>query len=146
MIDEFRNAVQLRIGPLLNSSHTDSVQMSEEIGQVAEILTAEAVRLLPHVQQKRKTRWRDETLSCLCGQSCAARKAWEEAGYPTEGPLYEEKGRLRRTVKRRVRFCAARAERLRIQRRDKMFAAAGSVHINKKVTMFKASGLGRNHR
>jgi len=40
-----------------------------------------------------------------------------------EGPLYEEKGRLRRAVRRRVRFCAARAERLRIQRRDRMFAS-----------------------
>ena len=95
MIDEFTNAVQGRLGPLLNNSYIDSVQMSEEIGQVAEILTAEAVNLLPHVQPRKKTRWRDETLSCLCAQSCAARKAWKEAGRPTGGPLYEEKGRLR---------------------------------------------------
>ena len=49
--------------------------------------------------------------------------AWKDAGSPSEGPLFEEKGRLRRAVRKRVRFCAARSERLRMQRRDRMFAA-----------------------
>ena len=39
------------------------------------------------------------------------------------GSLSEEKGRLCRDVRRRVRFCAAKAERMTIQRRDKMFTA-----------------------
>ena len=53
----------------------------------------------------------------------AAQRAWKDAGCPSRGPLYEEKGRLRRAVRRRVWFCTARAERLRIQRRERMFAA-----------------------
>jgi len=40
----------------------------------------------------------------------------------SEGPLFEEKGRLRRAGRQRVRFCAARAERQHIQRRDRLFA------------------------
>ena len=43
--------------------------------------------------------------------------------------FYEEEGRLRRAVRRRVRFCVAKAERMRIQRSDKMFAA-GEKMIN----------------
>ena len=73
----------------------------------------------------RSRRWRDDTLSCLCSQSRAARLAWKQAGCPGEGLLFEEKSRIRRAVRRRVRvrFCAARAERMRIQRRDGMFAS-----------------------
>ena len=66
---------------------------------------------------------RDDTLSCLCSQSRAARLAWQQAGCPGEGLLFEEKSRIRRAVRRRVRFCAARAEMMRIQRRDGMFAS-----------------------
>ena len=47
----------------------------------------------------------------------------EGSGCPSEGSLFEEKGRLRGAVRRRVIFCAAKAERMRIQRRDKMFTA-----------------------
>ena len=62
-------------------------------------------------------------LSWLCAQSRAARAAWKEAGCPGEGPVFEEKCRLHRAVRKRVRFCAARSERLQMQRRDRMFAA-----------------------
>ena len=53
-------------------------------------------------------------------QNCAAQTAWKNAGCPTEGPLYEEKGGLHQVVRRRVHFCAAWAERLQIQRREKL--------------------------
>ena len=46
----------------------------------------------------------------------------KENGCPPEGPLFEEKGRLR-AVKRRVRYCAAQAENRRMLRRHKMFAS-----------------------
>ena len=121
-IADYMMEVQARLAPLLNSLYSDGDQMSEEIEQVARLLSDAADRILPYVQPKRKSRWRDATLSCLCAQSCAARRAWKVAGCPTDGPLYEEKGRLRRAVRRRVRFCAARVERLRIQRRERMFA------------------------
>ena len=52
--------------------------------------------------------------------------AWKSAGCPTEGPLFDEKSRLRSAVRKRVRWCAARAERLRHQWRDKLFAARDS--------------------
>ena len=81
-----------------------------------------AVKTLPHVQPRKPRRWKDDTLTVLCAQSQSAWRAWKEAGCPSEGSLFEEKCRLRRAVKRRVRFCAAKAERLRIQRRDRMFS------------------------
>ena len=68
-------------------------------------------------------RWKDDTLTALCAQSRSAHRAWKDAGCPSEGSLFEEKGRLRGAVRRRVIFCAAKAERMRIQRRDKMFTA-----------------------
>ena len=52
--------------------------------------------------------------------------AWKSAGSPTEGPLFEEKSRLRSAVRKRIRWCAARDERLRHQRRDKLFATQDS--------------------
>ncbi len=62
----------------------------------------------------------------LCAQSRAARAAWRAVGSPSEGPLSEEKNRLRRAVRKRVRWFAARSERVRSQRRDKLFAARDS--------------------
>ena len=118
----FKEEVDARMSVFLNNMYDDGDQISDKIEQVAGLLTSATEILLPHVQPRRKTRWRDDTLSCLCAQSSAARRAWKEAGRPTEGPLYEEKGRLRRAVRRRMRFCAAQAERLCIQRREKMFA------------------------
>jgi len=123
LLEDFTAEVQAGLAPLLNGVYEDVEQLDGEIALVAGMLVDAAERHLPLVHPRRPTRWRDDTLSCLCTQSRAARAAWKEAGCPLEGPLYEEKGRLRRAVRRRVRFCAARAERLRIQRRDRMFAS-----------------------
>ena len=46
----------------------------------------------------------------------------EECRSPSEGLLYEEKNRLKRAVRKRIRWCAAKSERLRVQRRDRLFA------------------------
>ena len=91
--------------------------MSREIELVVGLLTDAAEKLVPHVQPRRKAKWRDDTLSRLCAQSRAARVAWKEAGRPGEEPLFDENCRLRRAVRKRVRFCAARSERVRMQRR-----------------------------
>ena len=83
-----------------------------------------AEKALPLIQPRKPQRWKDDTLTALCAQSRSAHRAWKDAGCPSEGLLFEEKGRLRRAVRRRViRFCAAKAERMRIQRRDKVFVA-----------------------
>ena len=118
-LDMFASKVQVRLAPLLVGVYDDSGQMSREIELVAGLLTDAAEKLLPHVQPRRRARWRDDTLSCLCAQSRAARAAWKEAGRPGEGPLFDEKSRLRRAVRKRVRFCAARSERMRMQRRER---------------------------
>lgn len=102
--------------------YDDPTELNHDIDQVAGLLIDAADDFLPHVQSRRKRGWRDDTLTRLCAQSRAARAAWIGAGRPDEGPLFDEKGRLRRAVRKRVRFCAARSERLRMQRRDRMFA------------------------
>ena len=89
--------------------------MSDEIEQVAELLTSAAEMLLPHVQPRQKTRWRDDTLSVYTEQ-CCLEGLERRAGCPTESPLYEEKSRLHQPVRRKVCFCAAREDRLHIQR------------------------------
>ena len=86
--------------------------ISCEIEQVASILKETADRLLPSFEPKRK-KWRDEILSCLCAKSRQASMAWKSSSSSTEGPLFEEKSRLRSAVRRRIRWCAAGDERLR---------------------------------
>ena len=78
------------------------MRMRERSTEVAE-------ELLPCVQPKRRSRFRDDVLSRLEG-------CWE-------GPLSEEKKRLHRAVRKRVRWYAARTEISRAQRRDRLFAA-----------------------
>ena len=123
-IDDYVSEVQSRTAPFLNSTCDKAQQVDDEMRHVAWLLAEAAEKTLPQVQGRRTSMYRDNTLSCLCAQSRAAHKAWREAGCPSDGPLYEEKGRLRRAVRRKVRFCAAAAEHSRIQRREKMFASA----------------------
>ena len=122
-LEAFTAEVQTRLEPLFMGVHDNTDEISREIEQVAGILTEVAEKLLPCVQPRRRTRYKDDTLSHLCAQSHAARAAWRDAGSPSDGPLSEEKNRLRRAVRKRVRWCAARAERIRTQRRDRLFSA-----------------------
>ena len=85
------------------------------------ILFDSAQRTLPHVRQSQTQRWNDSTLTTLCSESRQARKASKEAGTTAEGPIYDEKCRLRRAVGKRIRFCAAQAENRRIQRRSNLY-------------------------
>jgi len=97
--------------------------VDQELKYVARVLWDAAEKILPLIQPRKPQRWKDDTLTALCAQSRSACRAWKDAGCPSEGPFYEEEGRLCRAVRRRVTFCAAKAKRNRIQRRDKMFAA-----------------------
>ena len=122
-LEAFTAEVQTRLEPLFLEIHDNTNEISGEIEHVAGILTEVAEKLLPCVQPKKRTRYKDDTLSRLCAQSHAARAVWRGAGSPTDGPLSEEKNRLRRAVRKRVRWCAAKAERIRTQRRDRLFSA-----------------------
>ena len=86
-----------------------------------ELLNA-AYNTLPTVRSSRSQLYKDDTLLTLSVQSRTACSRWLESGRPLSGPLYEEKCRLRWAVRQRVCFCAARAERRRVQRREKLFA------------------------
>ena len=101
----------------------DDVEMiGHETEQVAAILQDSAEHLLPSKQPRNSRKWKDNVLSSLCAKSQQARAAWKSAGCPSKGPLSEEKNRLRRVVRKRVRWCAAKSERLRVQWRDRLFA------------------------
>ena len=101
-VDDYISEVQSKMAPFLNSTYDEGQQVDDEMRHVAWLL-AEAAdqKTLPQVQGRRTSRYQDNTLSCLCAQSRVARKAWREAGCPSDGPLYKEKGRLRRAVKER---------------------------------------------
>ena len=92
------------MAPFLNNTYDGAQLVDDEMRHVAWLLTEAAMKTLPQVQGRKTSKYWDATLSCLCVQSRVARKAWLEAGCPSEGPLHEEKGRLRRAVRRRVRF------------------------------------------
>ena len=122
-LDAFTAEVQTRLGPLITRVYDCTEMVNSEIEQVTRLLTEMTEELLPCVKPKRRSRFRDDVLSPLCAQSRAARAVWRDAGSPPDGPLSEEKNRMRRAVWKRVRWCAARTERSRVQRRDRLFAA-----------------------
>ena len=101
-LDVLMSEVQGRLAPLLIGVYDGPDQINSEIELVAGLLTDTAEKLLPCVQPRRKAKWKDDTLSQLCAQSRAARAAWKEAECPGEGPLFEEKCRLRGAVRKRV--------------------------------------------
>ena len=111
---EYVQEVCVRLAPLLCNVYEGVGQLDHEISDVAKILVETAEKRLPLIRPRGQSHGRDDILSRLCTQSRAARAAWKEAGAPQEGPLYDEKGRLRRAVRQRVRYCAAKAGRLRI--------------------------------
>ena len=51
------------------------------------------------------------------------KRAWREAGCPGDGVLYDQKILMRRAVRKCVRVCAAKAERMRIHRRERLFTS-----------------------
>ena len=101
-MDVFMSEVQGRLALLLIGVYDGPDQINIEIELVVGLLTDTAEKLLPCVQPRRKTKWKDDTLSRLCAQSRAARAAWKEAGCPGEGPVFEEKCRLRRAEESEV--------------------------------------------
>ena len=106
-----------RLAPFLNGSYIDVVD--EEIKQVADA----AKKTLPTVGKKGKKRnwFGDAVLKSVCTQSKEARRIWKEAGSPSEGELFDWGCEARRAVQRRVRECATREVRRRIQKREKSF-------------------------
>ena len=110
----YREEVRGRLAPFLNGEYTDVTQVEDEIHTVSKLLTAAAERTLPTTNRKKKTWFKDVCLKSVCAQSREARRAWKEAGCPSEGASYEWKADLRHAVWSRVRVCAAREERKRI--------------------------------
>ena len=86
--------VQHILAPRMCNAYDRVDQLSQELGEVAEMLVETAERLLPQIQPGGRSKWKDEVLSRLCAQSSAACKAWKMAGSPSVGPVFEEKGRL----------------------------------------------------
>ena len=67
-----------------------SVQdVDQELKYVARVLCDAAEKTLPLIQPRKPQRWKDDTLTALCAQSRSARRAWKDAGCPSEGPLFE---------------------------------------------------------
>ena len=68
----FSAEITSRLETLYNRVYDDAGCIISEIEQVASILKETADRLLPSIEPRRKKRWRDDTLSCLCAQSYQA--------------------------------------------------------------------------
>ena len=114
--------MERRLQPYFNAPLEDVADIHKEIVSVAELLNGAAQCTLPIRGCGKSKRYTDNTLKQLCRESAQARRAWRDAGRPENGPLYEEKLRLRRAVRRRIRACAAKAER----KREKLFTTQDS--------------------
>ena len=51
---------------------------------------------------------------------------WKDAGCPSEGEVFDRRVEASRAVRRRVRECAAREEKRRIQKRERLFRSGAS--------------------
>ena len=127
--NSYRESIANQLRCLTNNIYDNVEEIESELYFVSNLLCDAAQRNLPHVQPPKRQRWKDLTLASLCAQSSQARRVWREAGSPGEGPLYVEKCRLHRAVRKRVRFCSAQAENRRIQKRDSMFASNDKRHF-----------------
>ena len=81
-------------------AHAHNCVTEAAISHLSDTLKDAAAKSVPEKCYKKPRKWKDATLSALCAQSRAARQNWKENGCPKEGPLYDEKGRLGREVKR----------------------------------------------
>ena len=106
--------------------YNDVEMIGDEIESVAVIFQDCAVRLLPCIQPKKRKKWKDDILSGLCLKSYLTCASWKNAGCPSYSPLYEQKNRSRRAVRKRIRRCVAKSERMRAQKRDKLFTRKDS--------------------
>ena len=113
MVD-YMNTVKSHLAPHLNTSHESVQDVDQELKYVARVLCDAAEKTLPLIQPRKPRRWKDDTLTALCAQSRSVHKAWKDAGCPCiwRTALWE-KGRLCWAVRRRVRFFAAKPERIR---------------------------------
>ena len=100
------------------------------------VVNSAAKKTLPTVGGKgKKRKWfRDAVLKSACTQSKEARRIWKDAGCLSEGELFDRRVEARRAVRRRVRECAAREERRRIQESERLFWSGahqtGSGYLN----------------
>ena len=125
-VEDYVSEVNDRLAPLLNNSYDDVDQLDREIRHVAWLLTDAAKETLATCSGKKKCWHRDDELKTLCAQGRDVKRAWREAGCPGDGVLYDQKILMRRAVRKRVRVCAAKAERMRIHRRERLFTRRGS--------------------
>ena len=61
----YMHEVQQKLAPRMCRVHDGVDQLSQEMGEVADILVETAERLLPWVQPKGCSKWKDEVLSCF---------------------------------------------------------------------------------
>ena len=113
--------VSSKLEPMLNGVYNDVKMIGEEVKHLGVILQDCAVRLLPCIRLSKRKKCQDDILSGLCVKSCFTCATWKNAGRPPDSPLYEEKNKSRCAVRKRIRCCADNSERIRAQRRDKMF-------------------------
>ena len=125
-ITEYRQLVREKLSVHSVQVCLDEIENIEAaVSFLSDTLKVCAVESLPSkgVKKPKKT-FKDATLSALCSQSRSARQKWRENGSKPEGPLYDEKCRLKREVKKRLRYCTAQAENRRLARREKMFSSS----------------------
>ena len=123
---EIEDCVNDRLAPLLSNTYDEVEQLDREIRHVALLLTDATTKTLAICNGKKKRWHRDDELKALCAQGREVKRAWREAGCPGDGVLYDQKTLIRRAVRKRVRVCAAKVERMRIHRRERLFSRKGS--------------------
>lgn len=99
---EYAMRVDAIVRPLLGLQYSSVEDLSQEIDVVASKMEQAAFATLPLVTSRKPNEnlyIKDEALQDISRKSSTARRRWEDAGKPREGPLFERKKSLKKEVR-----------------------------------------------
>ena len=119
----YQRQVSSIVNPLLGKSYSSPVELNVEICSVSQQLCSAALRSLPQCTafERKKKRYKDQTLAQLALRKKAAWDEWAANGRPDVGPLHDAKTKTRANFRKRMRICIATDERKRTLRFDQQF-------------------------
>ena len=120
----YASEVDSKLSHLVGKDYTDLNDIQRDIHYLAESLKKTAEASLPHLQAKTTHRQvHDSELKKLCSKSRRAFWAWQQAGRPGSGTLFESRKATKRAVQDRLNKCKASKERQRLAKMDHMLTA-----------------------
>ena len=123
LIPEYIARVGPLLSPLLGRSYSSVEELEQEVSSVCSLLVSAAVDTLPTFKTTapKKRKFTDGELKRMCNSNRSTWSSWNMAGRPNSGPLWEEKKRLKKTIRERIHLLRGVEVRKKISRIDQQF-------------------------